>query len=230
MDIDGSTGDLDDAAAIARVHVASWRTTYRGLLPDDFLSSLSEESYTDRWRRVMGDGLSRVFVVDQDEGVVGFASCGRERAGETGFSGELYAIYILDRAQRQGPRSRAGARRGGRASEMKLPDMIVWVLRDNAAARNFYERLGGVYVREQPITIGAATLEEVSYGWRSLDEIALLRRRERRLVEIEAVFHSVRRRGAGVERRQAEVDLAETDAGSRGSAGPSRRIPCARTG
>jgi len=49
--------------------------------------------------------------------------------------------------------------------------MIVWVLRDNAAARRFYERLGGIYVRAQPITIGSATLEEISYGWRSLDDI-----------------------------------------------------------
>jgi hypothetical protein len=49
--------------------------------------------------------------------------------------------------------------------------MIVWVRRDNAPARRFYERLGGTYVRSQPITIGAATLEEVSYGWRALDEI-----------------------------------------------------------
>jgi ribosomal protein S18 acetylase RimI-like enzyme len=162
---------IDDADGIARVHVASWRTTYLGLLSDDFLSSLSEESYTDRWRRVIGDGLSRVFVVGDDAEIVGFASCGRERAGETGFSGELYAIYILDSAQRQGHgrelvRSVAGALR-----EMKLPDMIVWVLRDNTAARNFYERLGGAYVRAQPITIGTSTLEEVSYGWRSLDEI-----------------------------------------------------------
>src|ERR1700719_1255426 len=93
---------LDDAAAIARVHVASWRTTYRGLLPEDFLASMGEEPYTERWRRVIGDGLSRVFVVDEDEGIVGFASCGRERAGESGFAGELYAIYILDSAQRQG--------------------------------------------------------------------------------------------------------------------------------
>lgn len=162
---------LDDAAAIARVHVASWRTTYRGMLPNEFLFSLSEESYTDRWGRVIGDGLSRVFVVAEQDGIVGFASCGRERAGETGFSGELYAIYLLEGAQRQGHgrdlvRAVAGALR-----ELRLADMIVWVLRDNTPARHFYERLGGAYVREQPITIGTATLEEVSYGWRSLDEI-----------------------------------------------------------
>ena len=55
--------------------------------------------------------------------------------------------------------------------ELGLADMIVWVLRDNAGARRFYERLGGTYVRTQPITIGAALLQEVSYGWRSLDAI-----------------------------------------------------------
>ena len=92
---------LDDAAAIARVHVASWRTTYRGLLPDDFLSSLSEESYTDRWRRVMADGLSRVFVVDQqlrgqprrpsDDEVVGFA----KGAGDA----RLGRIWLVKRGQ-----------------------------------------------------------------------------------------------------------------------------------
>jgi hypothetical protein len=49
--------------------------------------------------------------------------------------------------------------------------MIVWVLRENAAARAFYERLGGVYVRTQPITIGSVLLQEVSYGWRSLDAV-----------------------------------------------------------
>src|ERR1700694_876526 len=162
---------LDDAAAVARVHVASWRTTYLGLLPDDFLSSLSEESYTDRWRRVIGDGLSRVFVVDHDAEIVGFASCGRERAGETGFSVELYAIYILDGARRQGHGRELVRAVAAALREMKLPDMIVWVLRDNTAARHFYERLGGGYVRAQPITIGSATLEEVSYGWRRLEDI-----------------------------------------------------------
>jgi hypothetical protein len=54
---------------------------------------------------------------------------------------------------------------------MGLADMIIWVLSDNQPARAFYEGLGGVYVRSQPITIGAATLEEVSYGWRRLDDV-----------------------------------------------------------
>jgi ribosomal protein S18 acetylase RimI-like enzyme len=160
-----------DAAAIARVHVESWRTTYRDLLPAEFLASLSESGYTERWHRVIGDASSRVFVVEEDGEVVGFASCGRERAGESGFAGELYAIYVLESMQRRG-HGRELVRAGvGGLREMGLKDMIIWVLRDNAPARRFYERLGGTYVRKQPITIGPATLEEVSYGWRRLEDV-----------------------------------------------------------
>jgi ribosomal protein S18 acetylase RimI-like enzyme len=160
-----------DAEAIARVNIATWHSAYRGLLPDDFLASLSEASYAERWRRVLRDDSSSVHVVEQPEGIVGFASGGRERAGENGFAGELYAIYVLAGAQRQGHGRQLVRAVAGALREMKLKDMIVWVLRDNASARQFYERLGGVYVRSQPITIGTATLEEVSYGWRRLDDI-----------------------------------------------------------
>jgi len=162
---------LEDATAIARVHVASWQSTYREMLPDEFLASLSETGYAERWKRVIGDGSSKVYVAEDGGEVVGFASGGRERAGETGYTGELYAIYVIDAAQRRGfGRELVRATVAG-LRELGLDDMIIWVLRDNQPARSFYERLGGVYVRGQPITIGSVTLEEVSYGWRRLDDV-----------------------------------------------------------
>jgi ribosomal protein S18 acetylase RimI-like enzyme len=164
-------GRIDDADAIARVHVASWQSTYRGLLTDEFLASLADANYAERWRRVLEEGSSLVYVVEEDGVVVGFASGGRERAGENGYLGELYAIYVLDAVQRRGHgrelvRSVVDGLRG-----MGLDDMIIWVLRDNQSARRFYERLGGVFVRAQPITIGPTTLEEVSYGWPRLADV-----------------------------------------------------------
>jgi GNAT superfamily N-acetyltransferase len=162
---------FDDSQQIARVHLASWRSTYEELLPGDFLDSLSEAEYTERWARFIEGGASRVYVVEHEGELVGFASGGRERAGETGYSGELYAIYILDAFQGHGY-GRALVRAVVTALRaMGIDDMIVWVLRDNQSARRFYERLGGAYVRTQPTTIGSATLEEVSYGWRHLDAV-----------------------------------------------------------
>jgi len=166
------SAEVFDAEAIARVHVATWRTTYRGLLPDEYLASLDEVGYTQRWRRTLADSTgSRVYVAESAQGVIGFASGGRERAGEAGYSGELYAIYVLQEAQGHGHGRRLVQAVVGGLRELQLQDMIVWVLRDNAPARGFYQRLGGVYVREQPITIGSSTLREASYGWTSLDEV-----------------------------------------------------------
>lgn len=160
-----------DAAAIARVHVATWRTAYRGLLPDDFLASLSESAYEERWRRTLSAGASKVYVAAEGGSIVGFASGGRERAGETNFSGELYAIYVLDESQHRGHGRELVSAMVAGLRKLGFDDMIVWVLRDNAPARRFYERLGGDYIREQPITIGPTLLHEVSYGWKRLEDV-----------------------------------------------------------
>jgi ribosomal protein S18 acetylase RimI-like enzyme len=163
--------ELEDSKAITRVHIATWRTAYRGLLPNDFLASLDEAGYEERWRRTLGDGSSLVYVAEAGQDVVGFASAGRERAGTGAYEGELYAIYVLQEVQGRGHGRRLVQAAVGGLREMGLADMIVWVLRDNKRARDFYERLGGVYVRSQPITIGSSLLQEVAYGWKRLADV-----------------------------------------------------------
>ena len=44
----------EDAAGIAQVHVASWRSTYPGMVPDSYLIGLSTEAYAERWRAEVG--------------------------------------------------------------------------------------------------------------------------------------------------------------------------------
>src|SRR5258706_4359955 len=143
------TADVDDAAAIARVHVLSWRSTYKELLPAEFLESLTETGYTDRWRRFISERSSRVYVVQEGDdraAVVGFASGGRERAGETGYTGELYAIYLIESSQRRGHGRELVRAVAGGLRELGLEDMIVWVLKDHQPAREFYQRLRRVHV------------------------------------------------------------------------------------
>ena len=132
---------------------------------------MNGRAYAERWRRTLGDGADRVYVAEENGAVVGFASGGEERAGEAGFSGELYAIYVLEQAQRHGHGHELVQAVVQALREMGMLDMIVWVLRDNPNARKFYERLGGVYVRTQPIAIGSTVLQEVAYGWKSLNDV-----------------------------------------------------------
>jgi ribosomal protein S18 acetylase RimI-like enzyme len=160
--------EFADAPAISRVHVASWRTTYPGILPDSYLSAMSVEDYTSRWQRALGGSFapSVVYVVEEGGQVVGFSSCGRQRDGDQSYDGELYAIYLLQEAQGRG-HGRALVEASAEALiDQGMTSMVVWVLRENKHARGFYERLGGVYLRQRPLDFGHdITAMEVSYLW-----------------------------------------------------------------
>jgi hypothetical protein len=46
--------------------------------------------------------------------------------------------------------------------------MLVWVLEQNPSV-SFYERLGAVQIARKIINIGGADLQELAFGWQSLD-------------------------------------------------------------
>jgi len=162
-----------DAAAIARVHVDSWRTTYAGIVPADYLANLSYARREQFWCGVFSTPpLSGcVYVAAQDTGeIVGFASGGPERSGDTVYRGELYAIYLLATYQRQGLGRRLTTAVVQRLLQCGLSSMLVWVLAANPG-RAFYATLGGQQVDEKTTTIGATPLLEVAYGWPDLREL-----------------------------------------------------------
>lgn len=157
-----------DAAGIARVHVESWRTTYRGQMPGEYLASLSVESRIRFWEPLTCgySGPEFVFVAENSTGqIVGFASAGPERSGNPDYKGELYAIYLLQRAQGRGLGRQLAAKVMERLHADGYESMLLWVLATNPA-RKFYEALGGQYVASQTIRICGAPLVEVAYGWK----------------------------------------------------------------
>lgn len=48
------------------------------------------------------------------------------------------------------------------------PSMIIWVLRENAPSRRFYERLGGVHVRDEERELDGIRITESGYGWEDI--------------------------------------------------------------
>ncbi|AIB13981.1 GNAT family acetyltransferase (plasmid) [Azospirillum argentinense] len=165
-----------DAVGIAKVHVATWQSTYPGLVPDTYLVNLSEAAAAMRWHNAVqahGPGQGALVVVDGMDSVVGFATYGGRRIPVEGYEGEFYALYLLDEAQGQGLGRRLMATMAERLQEGGKRTAVVWCLRDNPA-RWFYERLGGVRVAERPIRFAGAELVEIAYGWRDLAPLARL--------------------------------------------------------
>jgi len=161
---------VSDADGIAHVHVESWRSTYEGIIAEDFLADLSEERRADRWRENLNDQNPKIciFIVeDENEQIVGVASGGPQRDPQLNYDGELYAIYLLEKVQRHGLGSRLVHTVADHLVANGFNSLLVWVLEDNPS-RRFYEALGGKYVSKKTIAIGEQELIEVAYGWRNL--------------------------------------------------------------
>ena len=170
-----------DAPGIARVHVASWRATYRGLMPDAVLDGLSEERRRALWEEQLCTEPAdrwRIFVAEAaDGGVVGFAAGGPPLVGQevAGYDAELPTIYLLREAQGAGTGRRLMRATAGALLVDGYHRMLLWVLSENRASRAFYERLGGVVIAAKPFEIGGATLEETAYGYDLEELVRLLR-------------------------------------------------------
>jgi L-amino acid N-acyltransferase YncA len=158
---------VGDAAAIAKVHVDSWRTTYAGILPDDRLAKLSYSQHERIWRKNLAKH-EFIYVAEEEGGqVVGFVAGGQERGGDPVYRGEIYALYLLQNFQRRGLGRRLNSAAARKLLETGYESMLVWVLAENPA-RGFYQALGGELVSEKPIEVGDAKLIEAAYGWKDL--------------------------------------------------------------
>ncbi len=156
---------VEDAPEIGRVHVNSWRTTYKGIVPDEVLANLSYTLREQKARQRLSSPTTRTYVAENEQGqIVGFVVGGLNRDASSAYVSELYAIYILREVQGRGIGKKLTHALVERLVQDKLYSMLVWVLADNPS-RGFYEALGGQYVATKPIEIGDALFDEVSYGW-----------------------------------------------------------------
>ncbi|HWR85507.1 MAG TPA: GNAT family N-acetyltransferase [Rhodoglobus sp.] len=132
---------LSDAAAIAELHVSTWREAYGHLLPSDYFSADHAAGRRRMWARVLGepDDDVTVHVAESDGSLVGFAWVGPgigEDGAEPARERQLYAIYVAA--------SHYGTGTGQALLDEALggePAML-WVAKENPRAIAFYLRNG----------------------------------------------------------------------------------------
>ena len=158
---------LEDATGIAKVRIDTWRTTYRDIVPSEFLNGMSYEEDTQLWTARLNAPESQTFayVAENDEGqIVGFVAGGPDRNNDPIYRGELYAIYILQSYHGQGIGRQLTNVLVERLLQVGIDSMLLWVFADNTA-RSFYEALGGELVKKSQFELAGVTVYEVAYGW-----------------------------------------------------------------
>lgn len=163
---------VEDAAALAQVHEATWRETYVGLLSEQMLDALTADARAAAWRRILSgeadDHLSTVYIAERPGAVVAFSSCGGQRdtaLAAQGYPGEVTSVYVLKTDQRQGLGTSLMKAMMRDLADRGLVGFSLWMPRDNIPARSLYEQLGGRLIGHREVVRGGETLPEVAYGW-----------------------------------------------------------------
>lgn len=127
----------DDAAAIAEVHVRSWRAGYRALLPEPVLDGLSVHVRRRAWEERIGDQARSVLVADDGGAVAGFCAVAPAE-------GEIAALYVDPERWRRGVGGALLDAGLDLLRECGAAEVVVWLIGTNEAARRLYERFGFV--------------------------------------------------------------------------------------
>ena len=128
---------------MARMHVRSWRETYRGVMEDRVLDDPELPAARERfWTAALSDEwyrANRVAVAERDGDVVGIAMAGPPQDSGAQWGTHLYVLYVL-------------AAEHGTGAGAALLDAVIgpndsaalWVADPNPRAQAFYRKHGFV--------------------------------------------------------------------------------------
>ena len=167
----------EDAPAIARVHVAVWQTTYRGLIDDALIDEVALAQRAAMWGDILTAYTETHPVLVAEDfgiGICGFGNAGPLRGEDVlGYSGEFKTLYLLPAYQRRGIGRALLCRLAGELLARGHDAALAWVLASNPAC-GFFEAMGGVlcvqrFAEDEDEGDSPADL---AYGWSDLAALA----------------------------------------------------------
>ncbi|MBG0817136.1 N-acetyltransferase [Planomonospora sp. ID82291] len=141
-------GAPGDVGAVEHVRVTTWKSAYRGIMPDDYLDALAVEpdavsGMEAGLAAALDEGRVPLLVGEAGGGVAGFANFGRCHDEEIG-GGEVFALYVLPESQSGGLGRALLTAAVERLRADGHEEAGLWVASGNTRARRFYECFGFV--------------------------------------------------------------------------------------
>jgi L-amino acid N-acyltransferase YncA len=135
-----------DVPEIARIQVDTWRTAYKGFLPESVLAALDVDQAAQAWGAAVAEPPSaahHVLVATEGTATVGFAAVGPS-GEEDAQPGEatVAALLVEPRWGRRGHGSRLLAAAVDHLHEDGVTRLVAWVPDGDRASIAFYESAG----------------------------------------------------------------------------------------
>jgi len=131
---------LDDVNNISRIHALSWKSAYKGIIPQSYLDELREDFWVPAFTTWINENVLTAQLIFENGSPVGCVAYGKSRDNSLPDWGEIVSIYLLPEYFGKGY--------GAKLLETALLDLkkagyyniYLWVLKENQRARRFYEK------------------------------------------------------------------------------------------
>jgi RimJ/RimL family protein N-acetyltransferase len=152
-----ATDDIND---VSRVYAQSWKSAYRGIVPQDYLASISK----DRWSKFLVNEISNMWIVSDEKQIIGSSTYAPARDEKYNGWGEIISIYLIPSYFHQGIGTKLLHASMNELFSMGYSNLYLWVLEDNHSARQFYEKNGFRFNGDaMQSIIGGEPLNEIKY-------------------------------------------------------------------
>ena len=146
-----------DVPEIARIFINSWRNSYRGILPDDFLNFMTLEGSTSKWQDYIGFKQHRIFLPVRDGEILGFCAVKKDESVENCMY--IDSLHIRKEEQNKGIGTALILHSLEYARNNGYSQASITALCGNDGAKSLYERLGAVFYKHFIEPVGNVSAE-----------------------------------------------------------------------
>ena len=133
-----------DARSLAEVHVASWQSAYRGILPDSVRQGFTVDKWISKFQQMLAEDTPTIALIEDKGEILGYTVIGPNRDEDLKAEncGEVWGLYISPDHWRQGLGTRLTKWACRELKSRGYDIATLWVFQTNLAARDFYQAMG----------------------------------------------------------------------------------------
>lgn len=131
---------INDVKDISRIHALSWKSAYKGIIPQTYLDELKEDFWVPAFEAWINDNVITAQVILVSGSLVGCVAYGKARDKSLHNWGEVVSIYLLPEYFGRGYGSKLLESALSDLKHSGYQNIYLWVLKQNQRARHFYEK------------------------------------------------------------------------------------------
>lgn len=147
---------FDDAKVLGEIHSKSWKSAYRGIVPNEILDNITPSKREIYFKKALSEKWEEDAIIFKEDVPIGLICIGKCRDDDKKeLTGEIWGIYLLPQYWRMGVGSELIQWGINELRKRSYKEITLWVLEENIRARRFYEKIGFYHDR---------TVKEINIG------------------------------------------------------------------